>query len=219
MAKKRRDAQHQAESVLKYPSYYYLPFNLLETDVFSTQEQLTELKRLLPIARKRQSRLRQSEFSDTYAATVKLPKLRELSTGRDVSKALADVAHFIKSRTSLVSGAREYREDVTETLQETFAGVAEVDFTDEGFNWKAFGRFMQEMKRQGKAHEGADSERAVRMYFIARKVGLTPAGLRDNYEAFLERQSELRQLYEHNPYGRRNVSGETMLRRLDEMRK
>ena len=54
---------------------------------------------------------------------------------------------------------------------------------------------MQEMKRQGKAHEGADSERAVRMFFIARKVGLTPAGLRDNYDAFLARQEELQQLY------------------------
>ena len=216
---RKSDAQKQAESVLKYPSYYYLPFNLLETDTFSATEQYVELRRLLPIARKRQSRLRKSEFSDTYAATVKLPSLKELHTIRDVSKALADVAHFIKSRGSLVSGAREYRQEVTETLQETFADVAEVDFTDESFNWKQFGRFMQEMKRQGKAHEGADSERAVRMFFIARKVGLTPAGLRDNYDAFLARQEELQQLYENNPYGRRNVSGETMLQRLDNMRK
>ena len=113
---RKGDAQHQAESVLRYPSYYYLPFNLLETDIFTATEQYMELKRLLPIARKRQARLRQSEFSDTYAATVKLPALKEMHTVRDVSKALADVAHFIKSRRSLVSGAREYQKDVADTL-------------------------------------------------------------------------------------------------------
>lgn len=219
MARKKSDAQRQAESVLRYPSYYYLPFNLIESDALSAQEQLAELRRLLPTARKRQQRLRQSEFKDISTATMQLPRLKNLRTPREVSKALADVALFIKSRRSLVTGAREYQQDVIETLQETFSGVAEVDFTDKGFNWKQFGRYMQQMKRLGKAHEGADSERAVRMYFVARKIGLTPAGLRDNYDEFLARQDELMQLYNNNPYGRANTSGEQMLARLDQLRR
>ena len=214
-----KDVQKQAESVLKYPGYYYLPFNLKDSDILTPEEQLSELRRLLPIARKRQSRLQKSAYADTYAAKVQLPRIKNLRTSRDVSNALTEVANFIKSRRSLVTGAREYQQDVAETLQSTFADVAEVDFTDESFNWKQFGTFMQQMKRLGKAHEGVDSERAVRMYFIARKVGLTPAGLRDNYEKFLERQAELRELYDNNPYGRRNVSGENMLQRLEQMRR
>lgn len=220
MAKKAKfDAQRAAESVLKYPSFYYLPWQLLDGDVLSSGEQLAELKRLLPIARGRQRRLQRSEFAETYAATIDLPKLSSLRTPRDVSAALTDVANFIKSRRSLVRGAREYQQDVVDTLQSTFADVAEVDFTDENFNWRQFGQFMAQMKKLGKASEGADSERAVRMYFIARGVGLTPAGLRDNYEQFLARQDELQQLYNNNPYGRRNTSGAAMLHRLDDLRK
>lgn len=219
MARRKLDAQRAAEAALRYPTYYYLPFNLLDNDILTAEEQRAELARLLPIARKRQKRLQRSEFADTYSAKVKLPSLRELKTERAVSAALADVSLFIASRRSLVRGAREYQQDVQETLQETFKDVAEVDFTSEDFNWKQFGRYMQQMKRLGKASEGADSERAVKMFFIAKKVGLTPAGLRDNYDAFLQRQGELQQLYDNNPFGRRNVSGEKMLQRLDNLRK
>ena len=219
MARKKLDAQREAEKVLKYPTYYYLPFNLLDGDILTAEEQRAELKRLLPIARKRQKRLRESEFADTYSAKVQLPTLRELKTERSVSSALAEVSLFIGSRRSLVRGAREYQQDVKDTLEQTFKDVAEVDFSDESFNWKQFGRYMQQMKRLGKASEGADSERAVKMFFIAKKVGLTPAGLRDNYDKFLEQQSALQQLYENNPFGRRNVSGEKMHQRLESLRK
>ena len=212
------NTKKQAESVLSYPGYYYLPQELLEGDILTPQEQLAELRKLLPVARKRQRRLRSSEFSESYAAQVQLPSLKEIKTDRDISKALSDVALFIRSRRSLVTGAREYRAETVKTLKERFKGAVEVDFEDEGFNWKQFGRYMYDMKRRGKAHEGADSETAVRMFFVAKKVGLTPAGLRDNYDKFLARQDELQQLYENNPFGRRNVSGERMLKRLDELR-
>lgn len=208
----------RSSDVLKYPTFYYLPYQLLDGDVLTEREQREELSRLLSIARKRQRRLQQSEFSDSYNARVHLPSMKELRSSRDVSRALADVALFIRARTGSVTGAREYRAEVVETLQTTFEGVAEVDFTDPGFNWKMFGQYMRDMKRAGKANEGADSERAVRMFFIGRKVGLTAKGLRENYDAFLQRQDELAALAANNPYGRTNISGANMLARLDAIR-
>lgn len=217
---KSKDWQREVEKVLHYPTYYYQSFRLLDGDLLTAQEQRAELRRLLAVANKRQKRLQQSEaFSESYAARVNLPKMRDLRTERDVSRALADVALFIRSRRSTVGGATAYQSEVRETLRETFAGMPEVDFDNPDFNWAQFGRYMQQMKKAGKAHEGADSEKAVQMYFIARKVGLTPAGLRDNYEKFVARQDELMQLYDDNPFGRRNTSGTAMLARLDSLHK
>lgn len=217
---KSKDWQREVEKVLHYPTYYYQSFRLLDGDLLTAQEQRAELRRLLAVANKRQKRLQQSEaFSESYAARVNLPKMRDLRTERDVSRALADVALFIRSRRSTVGGATAYQSEVRETLRETFAGMPEVDFDNPDFNWAQFGRYMQQMKKAGKAHEGADSEKAVQMYFIARKVGLTPAGLRDNYEKFVARQDDLMQLYDDNPFGRRNTSGSAMLARLDNLHK
>lgn len=214
---RNRDYQAEAERVLKYPTYYYQTFRLLDGDLLSAQEQRRELSRLLSVARKRQQRLQRSEFAEGYFANMPLPKVRDLQSERDVSRALADVALMLRSRQSLVQGARAYQEEVRETLRETFADMPEVDFDKPDFNWKQFGRFMQQMKKAGKASEGADSARAVRMYFIARKIGLTPAGLRDNYDEFLQRQEQMQQLYESNPFGRRSTSGADMLARLDSL--
>ena len=210
--------QRELEKAFSYPSYYYLSFQLLEGDLLTPAEQRAELKHLLSVARSRQVLLRKSEFANSPRAKQNLPKLSMLKNDRDVSNALAEVATFISSRRSTVEGARMYREDVMSTLNRTFAEDSEVDFSDPNFNWKAFGRYMQDMRRLGKTNEGGDSERAVRMYFIAKGTGLTPAGLRDNYEEFLARQDELKALYENNPYGRRNISGEHMLQRLDELK-
>lgn len=217
---KAKDWQREVEKVLHYPTYYYQSFRLLDSDLLTAQEQRSELRRLLAVANKRQRRLQQSsEFSESYAARVKLPRMKDLRTERDVSRALADVALFIRSRRSTVGGATAYQAEVRESLRETFADMPEVDFDNPDFNWTQFGRYMQQMKKAGKAHEGADSEKAVQMYFIARKVGLTPAGLRDNYDKFLERQDELKALYDDNPFGRRNTSGAAMLERLDSLQR
>ena len=217
---KSKDWQREVEKVLRYPTYYYQSFRLLDGDLLTPKEQRHELRRLLAVANKRQKRLQQSEeFSESYAARVNLPKMRDLRTERDVSRALADVALFIRSRRSTVGGAAAYQSEVRETLRETFADMPEVNFDDPDFDWTEFGRYMQQMKKAGLAHEGAESEKAVQMYFIARKVGLTPAGLRDNYEKFVARQDELMQLYDDNPFGRRNTSGNAMLARLDSLHK
>lgn len=213
------DWARRAESAFKYPTFYYQSFRLLDGDLLTAQEQRQELSRLLSIARKRQRRLQKSEFSESWAARVDLPRMKDLKTPREVSRALADIAMLIRSRRSTVSGERAYQAEVSETLKATFSDVAEVDFTAPEFNWKQFGQFMQQMKKSGKAKEGADSARVVRMYFVARKIGLTPAGLRDNYEEFVKRQDEMLQLYRQNPYGRRNTSGAAMLERLDKLSK
>lgn len=217
---KNKDWQREVEKVLHYPTYYYQSFRLLDGDLLTPKEQRSELRRLLAVANKRQKRLQQSdEFSESYAARVNLPRMADLRTERDVSRALADVALFIRSRRSTVGGAKAYQSEVRETLRETFADMPEVDFDNPDFNWAQFGRYMQQMKKSGKAHEGADSEKAVQMYFIARKIGLTPAGLRDNYDAFLSKQDELLALYDNNPFGRRNTSGADMLARLDSLQR
>ena len=216
---KNKDWQREVEKVLHYPTYYYQSFRLLDGDLLTPKEQRQELRRLLAVANKRQKRLQQSKFAESYAARTRLPRMSELQTERDVSRALADVALFIRSRRSTVGGAAAYQAEVRETLQATFAGMAEVDFTDPDFNWEEFGRYMQDMKKSGKAKEGDNSNRAVLMYFIAKKVGLTMKGLKENYDQFLERQDQLIQLYYNNPFGRRNTSGAAMMARLDNLQR
>lgn len=210
--------QRELEKAYNYPSYYYLPHQLLEGDLLTPEEQREELRHLLSVARSRQTQLRKSEFANEALAKKTLPKISQLKTNREISYALADVARFIHSRLSTVVGARMYNDDIVSTLNKTFRADDTVDFSNPNFNWKQFSRYMEQMRKLGKADEGAASEQAIKMYFLARGVGLTPAGLRDNYEEFVQRQGELRKLYEDNPYGRRNTSGEKMLARLDDLK-
>ena len=214
--KRKTDMQREVEKALSYPGYYYLPYNLLEGDILTPEEQRAELKHLLRVARSRQAHLRKNpRFAESRAAREVLPKINELKTDRAISRALSDVAEFIRSRRSTVRGAKEYEEDIIETLSVTFEHDREVDFTDPSFNWDQFGRFMQQMKKAGKANEGEDSQRAVKLYFLAKGVGLSLKGLRDNYDTFKQRQDELVYLYHNNPYGKRSTTGEKMLERLD----
>ena len=214
---KKIDMQREVEKAFNYPSYYYLRQPLLDGDLLTPEEQREELRHLLRVAHARQQHLRRSRFADREAAQTRLPSMKSLTTSRAIANALADVSLFIRSRRSTVRGAEQYEAEIRESLSATFRNNPEVNFNDPNFNWEQFGRYMWDLKKAGKASEGQASQQAVKMYFLARGVGLTAAGLRDNYEKFLDREAELRALYKENPYGRRNTSGAKMLERLDNM--
>lgn len=208
--------------VLAYPMLYYTPYMLQDAKVIDPLKQRAELTRLVAIARKRQARLRASEFSESYAATVTIPKMSEIpmpgtpGANRAIARALADVALFIRARSSTVSGAREQVSERVQTLEQTFApGIAEgnelIDFRS--FNekdWRDFGSYMWALKRDGRTSEGADSERAVRTYFEVRRLGGTVKAAKDAYEKWAQESDKLLSAIREGGISKKQKSASTL---------
>lgn len=200
MASKRIKADPGA--VLTYEPYRYLPY-YLDTDDLSEAQKRAEYSRLRAIAVKRQQRMQGSELAGSRFARESLPKLKELTSSAALNQQLARMAQILRSRSSTITGAREQIAERVEALQETFADDPRVDF--ENFSpddWAKFGAYMKTMKARGYADKGADSGRAVKMYFLAKDARLTTHGLIVNYEEFTERQAELENYADAGPSGR-----------------
>lgn len=200
MASKRIKADPGA--VLAYEPHRYLPY-YLDTDDLSEAEKRAEYSRLRAIAVKRQQRMKHTELADSRFARESLPKLKELTSTRALNEQLARMAMMLRSRSSTITGAREQISERVAALQETFADDPRVDFTNFTMDdWQRFGAYMKTMKARGYADQGADSERAVKMYFLSKDAKLTTHGLIEKYDEFVERQSQLENYADEGPSGR-----------------
>ena len=84
----------------------------------------------------------------------------EISYERDLRKALYDVARFLSTKTSTVTGARKAQSEFVKTMNEM--GYSFINKQ----NAQQFGEFMREVKKHAD-YKGRDSEQLVDLYKTA----------------------------------------------------
>lgn len=171
-------------------SKYYPSVTSKERSKERLRELRAEYTRLRDIARKRITRLEQSEFSDDFRASVYkrgFKKLRDLR-GDEFSRELYRLAKFVNSPTSTVRGRRRTRDKVISTLREH--GYKNIN---EG-NLRDFGEFMQ-VVRSRIAGRKYDSERAAAWYdevYAMEDNDEVGENLWDEFEEWYEKETEER---------------------------
>lgn len=167
-----------ARATLKYDAEMYTPGRV---DEWTDSELRKEYTRLRDIAQKRIKRIQQADrfaqTSDVYKEyKTGFPKLRDITSKKDLGKALADVSRFVRSKGSTVGGAREvFRQRLKR------AGVKEEDVK----NVYSIDEWMEIVRLQY-SRELFDSDLAVQYYKDRQGINLTI----EDYEAWLVGESE-----------------------------
>ena len=146
-----------------------------------------EYTRLRDIAQKRLKRLEKAGLTDTevYKRNVKhYPVLSNIKSKNELSARLSDLARFVASERSTVSGFKAIRKKALKTLHEH--GYT---FVNEG-NYKDFGEFMAEYRAQ-KLDMIYDSGEAADTFGVLEKHHIKVDQIRDQFENWLENRKTL----------------------------
>lgn len=189
-----------AKSKLSFPGELYQPTWKFLRENFTDAELRREYSRLRDIAQKRLGRLGESEFdrSQTYQKNVgKFPKLSTMTTrgknGVRISKRaefarkLSELARFVSSPSSSVSGQKAIRNKTIQTLNDR--GYKFVNAS----NYFDFLDFMEEY-RMRKLDRIYDSDAVAEVYKSADKRGIDPKVLEDDFEFFMENRAALKKM-------------------------
>lgn len=151
-----------AKSPLKYDRDQYYP--QVVKKYLGEKELRKEYSRLRSIARKRIERLQKSEFADSeildrYSMDYFAP-IKTLSD-RDIRYRISDLARFLSSKLSTVTGQKNTRKKTLETLKRRgYKGITEK-------NYASFGRWMQ----FARAHAESRMFDSLRAYDIYHDTG------------------------------------------------
>lgn len=178
MAGNRRNV---ATAKLAFPSAVYNPLGLKNLEASDVRK---EYSRLRAIAQKRVKRLEASEWGDTrYTRRLpELPKVREL-TDAQLRARTSDLARWIMSRTSSVSGLNRARREAVATIDERYPKLRGKITVE---NWRQFGEFMEYART---VHQGRmyDSERVAEFY--TKNEGLDADDLLDEFDQWMKDQA------------------------------
>lgn len=143
---------------LSFASAVYNPVALKQLDPSAVRK---EYSRLRSIARKRIERIGASEWgtSNVMARMPELAPIRTLSDAQ-IRARTSELARFIQSRTSSVSGLNAARKQAVETLGRRYP---ELKGRVTVKNWREFGEFM-EYARELHQNRMYDSERIAEFY-------------------------------------------------------
>ena len=194
------------KDILAYPGWMYAMG--LSQGKLTMEEAKIEYMRIYKALRSRQRRLQQSEFAGSKFARAKIPKLSDIKSEAQFVEKFQTLAAMARGRQTSISGLREFRKDVAEALDKYGEdGKSFMDFT--AAEWTEFGAFM---KRVHKAN--FDSERAVRMFRLAKSSGMTGASLFRDFNYWREHEDDLQEFASQGrPLGSR-VSSERIRRYL-----
>ena len=103
-------------AILTYDQNFYLPQNIrslynVKNKSYSS-EVIKEYTRLRDIAQKRLKRMSESEFADTQIYRKykdAFPKQKDLRSASDLAYTLSDLARFVSSPQSTITGLKERR--------------------------------------------------------------------------------------------------------------
>lgn len=178
MAGNRRNV---ATARLAFPSAVYNPLGLKNLEAADVRK---EYSRLRAIAQKRVKRLESSEWGDTrYARRLpELPKVRDLSDAQ-LRARTSDLARWIMSRTSSVSGLNRARREAVATIDERYPKLRGKITVK---NWRQFAEFMEYARA---VHQGRmyDSERVAEFY--TKNEGLDADDLLDEFDQWMKDQA------------------------------
>ena len=166
-----------------YDYEFYFPSNIVAEIKTGHEKTIRkEYTRLRDIAQKRLKRLDAAGYSDTqtYKQNVAhYPKLKDIKSIFDLAQRISDLANFVKSPGSTVSGLKSRRQKTLEKLHEH-----EYSFVNES-NLDAYGEFMEEYRNQ-KLDQEYDSGDAYDTFKVMEKHGIDPKDIKDDFEFWLE---------------------------------
>lgn len=166
---------------LAFPSAVYNPLGLKNLEAADVRK---EYSRLRAIAQKRVKRLESSEWGDTrYMRRIpELSKVRDL-TDAQLRARTSDLARWIMSRTSSVSGLNRARRMAVATIDERYPKLRGKITVE---NWRQFGEFMEYARE---VHQGRmyDSERVAEFY--TKNEGMDADDLLDEFDQWMEDQA------------------------------
>lgn len=174
------------------PTYsldWYLPYmtrSRYDTKAKKYAPEVTkEYTRLRDIAQKRLKRLSQSEWSTSevyrkYSGAF--PKIADIKSPSTLAYKLSELARFVNSSQSTISGLEKRRKAAIAKLHEH-----ELTFVNEG-NLKQFGEFM-EAWRADKQDELYDSGDAADAFYVIEKHGLDPVAIERDFDFWMDQQN------------------------------
>ena len=173
-----------AKDILKYPGWMYAYG--ISSGQLSMEEARIEYMRIYHALRERQRRIQKSEFAGTKFARTPLVPLSKIKSEAQFHEELQSMASKARGRQTSLSGLREYRKDVAEALD--MYGESGKSFSDlTSAQWTEFGAYMKRI------HQARfDSERAVRMFRIAKGAGMTGASLFRDYDYWTQHEADLK---------------------------
>ena len=133
-------AQIKNADVLTWEYDDYYPYRLEQIDERALRKEYTRLRK---IANKRLARLQASEYKETDLAKEYAGGFALLADVEDLPRELTQMARFVASERSSVTGLKRIDNQTIETLQEhgyTFVNTKNV---------RQFGAFMEEMRQAG----------------------------------------------------------------------
>ena len=166
-----------------YDYEWYFPSNIAAMlKAGKTKEVRKEYTRLRDISQKRLKRLSEAGYQETqtYKQNVAhFPKLKAIKSDYDLAQRLSDLARFITSPRSTVSGMKKTRSKALEKLEEHG-----YDFVTEE-NLDAYGEFMEEYRNQ-KLDREYDSGDAADAFRVLEKHGIDPKDVKEDFEFWIE---------------------------------
>lgn len=152
---------------LTFPESSYYP-DILQTN-YSEKQLRDEYTRLRDIAQKRIKRLGKSEYagSATYQKWKEgVPKLRDLKNTSDIAHGLSELASFIGSKYSSVSGQKELKRSQAEVLEKHYPGL--------DLSGNKFDKFTKLMNAQvqNNIEKIFGSNRAVMLFKVLENKGI-----------------------------------------------
>lgn len=133
-------AQIKNADVLTWEYDEYYPYRLEQIDERALRKEYTRLRK---IANKRLNRLQASDYKETDLAKEYAGGFALLADVKDLPRELTQLARFVASERSSVTGLKRIDKQTVETLQEhgyTFVNAKNV---------RQFGAFMEEMRQAG----------------------------------------------------------------------
>ena len=121
-----------------YSEYY--PYRLQQMDERALRKEYTRLRK---VANKRLARLQASEYKETDLAKEYAGGFALLADVKDLPRELTQLARFVASERSSITGLKRIDKQTIETLQEH--GYEFVNTK----NVRQFGAFMEEMRQAG----------------------------------------------------------------------
>ena len=172
------------------PDWYspvYLRLLLSSKDASKVRKEYTRLR---DISQKRLKRMKSAglEYSEIYKKNVNhYPKLKDIKSNNELSSRLADLARFISSQQSTVSGFKTIRQKALSTLHEhgyTFV-------TNE--NYEQFAQFMAEYRYQH-LDMVYDSGEAADTFGVLEKHHIPLSKIQKDFEYWVENHKELEKM-------------------------
>ena len=184
---------------LRYSSFSYTPAGI---DSLTPQEIRAEYIRLRAIAQKRIKRLEAAGFR---APSVNMPFVKGLTPGQ-LANALMDVAIFIRSPGSTVSGRRM---EIISREKKLRKHYPEIDW--DSINMADFYDYMEAYNAKY-SNVVYPSDEAVTLYSIAKGRRMTTASLKKDMKFWHDNMAKLEN---YKPPNKRQASSKTIRKRIE----